>query len=339
MKYVFNLAAIAVICSALNFALPLSADCFPDGAPAVIKVEKETIRTGGNTMLGRARAYADWPTGGQWYGTVNAEFWFRPAGGRADILIAGGASGSDNNRVYGRGDTRNPSVFWTTDLESRGEGSYFVRGSGAFACSNFILGVLTGDSTLHPVQRPAISGLDGVRWLGGLSDPDHGYYNAVRLTANSNRQPEDVTIGTPEWSVTQNPEKIGLSCSTCAQVDATSKAPSVGCVEAEKVKLRVSYSGFLSPEFTLTVNQPDYLLWQRQTDVGVSRGPEDDGFLSRIEYVIVDECGCAMSNIKVNENFTVFGSDYPGEDWPEPVESNWSDFQDPPFKWLEPISN
>ena len=102
------------------------------------------------------------------------------------------------------------------------------------------------------VERPTISGINAIWWLGGGSDPNNGYYNQAALTADPKGAPE-----TPYWTVAPGSTKISLSCTSCTQNVVTSEQPSSGCVY--DIGIKVSVGGLDSDVFVFSVNQPSWL--------------------------------------------------------------------------------
>lgn len=74
---------------------------------------------------------------------------------------------------------------------------------------------------------PTITGVNAFWWLGSGILSDGGYYAQAAWTANANG-----ATGTPTWHVNTvvGGGNVSLSCGTCANTEATSTAPSNGCV-------------------------------------------------------------------------------------------------------------
>jgi hypothetical protein len=65
------------------------------------------------------------------------------------------------------------------------------------------------------VSRFYISGLNGIWWLGGGSEPADEYYNQGALTANKNCGASDICNEASYWTVTLDFQKLSLSYSVC----------------------------------------------------------------------------------------------------------------------------
>ncbi len=161
---------------------------------------------------------------------------------------------------------------------------------------------------------PTISGLNAVWWLGAGIVGDGGvcsgqstpcYYAESQLTSNPNGAP-----GSPTWTVVQNGQgRISLSCYTCANPVATAQSVSSGC--SYDIQITVSYGGYSSAPFGMTVAAPEYTILQTgypQTTTVYQ------GFYTDYVWGLVSSCGGYMGGIDANEKFGTFQN---------PITNNW----------------
>jgi hypothetical protein len=90
---------------------------------------------------------------------------------------------------------------------------------------------------------------------------------------------------------------VSLSCNNCANPVATALSPSGGCYF--DIQLYVSYGGYSSNAFNVTIVAPSYTNLQ-------SGYPKNDiwmvtGYKSTYEWQVVDSCGSADGGIDANE--------------------------------------
>lgn len=169
------------------------------------------------------------------------------------------------------------------------------------------------------VSRPYISGLNGIWWLGGGSDPANGYYNQGALTANKNCGAGDICNETPYWTVTLNPQKISLSCTVCNSNVATSLVPSQSLGD---ITILIDIGGFQSPAFNYTVNAPYRM---SSSSPYVLDQTYQDGYWSYIYYRTYDLFGNAMPSIALNEQFGAFVNDQ-ANNWAKPTAGGLSQY-------------
>ena len=210
-------------------------------------------------------------------------------------------------------------IGWVDQPSSVGVGTFSINNTHTFESQCGHDRTEYSDYSLL-VQRPTISGVDTIWWLGGGSDPSNGYYNTSALTSDPKGAPE-----VPIWSVPFGGGKMSLSCSICTSNTATSQAPSSGC--QYDITIKVSVGGLNSENFLMSVNQPSYL---ESLGPPVDAGWNAAGFKSTIPYRIRDHCNNPLSSIAVNEQFGPFVNDT-SNNWPKPTPSNTSGFSGPGF--------
>ena len=163
---------------------------------------------------------------------------------------------------------------------------------------------------------PTISGVNAVWWLGTGIIGDGGlcsgkttacYYAKSQLMSNPNGAP-----GSPSWTVVQNGEgKISLSCYNCANPVATAQSVSTAC--SYDIQLKVSYGGYSSASFGMTVAAP-------QSTTPQANYPYTDsvyqGFYTYFLWGVTSSCGgYILGGIDANETFGTFSN---------PTTNNWA---------------
>lgn len=165
---------------------------------------------------------------------------------------------------------------------------------------------------------PTISGVSAFWWLGSGILADGGtcsghtgpcYYAQSQLTSNPNGAP-----GTPSWTVVQNGQgRVSLSCNDCANPVATAESPSGSCYP--DIQIYVSYGGYSSAPFNVTIVAPSYTNLSQNYPQDYAWYPEGiAGFQSYWAWDIVDSCGFLDGGIDANEAFGTFVDDI-ANDW------------------------
>jgi hypothetical protein len=169
---------------------------------------------------------------------------------------------------------------------------------------------------------PTISGVNAFWWLGSGILYDGGgcltipqgacYYAQSTLTSNANGAP-----GTPTWSVYRGAPggNVSLSCTTCTSTVATATAPSYGCTA--DVTIYVSYGGYYSAPFNLTIVTPS--TFTVQSGYPTDSADTSHGYISNYVWNLTDSCGYSDPSLDGHETFGTFYTDYTGTDWPFPT--------------------
>lgn len=245
------------------------------------------------------------------------------------LLSATNDAGSGKGQPVGR--------QYTSILQALGPGTFNLNSyhhGYAETCNQYAPPYRNGVSgyvygAAFPVARPTITGLNGVWWLGGGSDPANGYYNAIDLTAHPNGAPE-----TPYWWVPNNPQKVSLTCSVCGVQALYSAAASSSC--AYDVTVKVSVGGFESDPFNVVVNAPASL----SKDAVTPHLDNGAGYASWVGYYTLDICNAQMTTLANNEEFGTFTNN--GTGWVPPSSQGYSGFINlapgDPRHWSDVIS-
>jgi hypothetical protein len=106
---------------------------------------------------------------------------------------------------------------------------------------------------------------------------------------------------------------VSLSCYNCANPIATALSPSGGCYS--DIQIYVSYGGYSSAAFNVTINAPTitYLQSGYPTNAAYYYAGYP-GFDSTYQWSVVDACGNDVSGIDANE---VLGTNY------NDISNNW----------------
>ncbi len=303
-----------------NFLLVLTATACVQGSAVAQCVGFNTKNWGGRDVI-RLAGNSVFSWGASFTTGLYAYRWK----GRVQATVRVNGSTIHTGDVQG-GWNQTAEISWTDQPSSVGVGTFSINNTHTFQsqCNHNITKNTAYSLT---VQRPTISGVNAIWWLGGGSDPSNGYYNASALTADPKGAPE-----VPSWSVPVGSGKMSLFCFICTSNTATSQAPSSGC--QYDIIIRVSVGGLDSDNFLMSVNQPSYL---------ESLGPPADagwnaaGFKSTIPYRIRDHCNYALPSIAVNEQFGPFINDT-SNNWPKPTPVNISGFSGSGFSDVVGIS-
>ncbi len=261
-------------------------------------------REGGNAITGYPAAFVDGPYWWQWDINLTARQW-----------ISGGATFRPQQSTgwiayYA-------SFSWSDTLSSLGPGTFNQSSSAQYRCvaSPYYTNSRPEASGSVTIQRPSVTGTDGIWYLGrpGLSDPTNGFYNAAALTGNKNC---DSCTSSLTWDVSPA-GALTFSPSSGNSTDAFAQTSSSSCTK--DIIVRAKIDGFPSDPFKMIINRPNFT-----TKIGVSHGgcgrpgttcPATNGFSSLVELYMFDLCGYLIPSIAVNETFGSFTPD---------TANNWS---------------
>lgn len=232
-----------------------------------------------------------------------------------------------NGQVYsGRSDVRatagyggNATNQWHDDPRAAGFGAYAtsnthrVEPDADFCPYDSPSAFSTSNSAT--VVKPTVDtlGMPGTWWLGGGSDPQNGFYNAVLLVYSDSSSP--LPPGTPYWQIIDNADQATLSCTSCTSVNLYSARSTAadGPCDQNYVKVTVSIGGLSSDAANLVINTPRDLVSVPPPDYYAWGGT--DGYETDIYYQTRDRCGYALQSIAINEQFPA--------GWQNAIPNNW----------------
>ncbi|MFN7919362.1 MAG: fibronectin type III domain-containing protein [Bryobacteraceae bacterium] len=317
---------------------PLAAGCVVD-----VAVIKRTRRVNGNRLVGTVIAFAKSGAWQNWGASVSGELWYRDSAGNTQRLANGsapfrflqpivtgpGPTGDPESPSY-EPDPNNPS--WSSgpiDLEPRGNGQYWVRGTGTFtsvACLSSPPPIGPLDGPLRDIRRPSAPKVmpdypDQMHFLGPGRLSSGQYRASTRLVSGNSNYEEYNTFTNRVWRVEESPGtgyvQTPLNCDAtyCREVPLRALKASDACRQ-KTVKIYNDYDGFRSDPLELWINRP------YQTGPTSTAPPEEDqgGYKTRVTFEVQDACGDAMSDYGINEQFSNAATQ-PGVNWPPLEES------------------
>jgi len=300
------------------------------------RVTKGTHRTDGNHMEGYSVAWASAGDWWHWVAVAHGVFYFTPSGGSPQQLADGYSSGPLSGGDWS--DPENPRWDADTDLDSKGNGAYFVSGWGDFfsTCGDQYYNIGYGQSPNNSVTRPTIVGPNPSQpnwafwYLGGAPSID-GYYVQAGLQGVPNWSAPPGQQVNYSWVATAQPTKVSINPTNGTSTVLTSRTASDGMVYDVKIVFKVD--GFSSEEFPIHINRPDHLNFPTSI-ISVPSGTGCPGYEASIDYTGRDLWGYALVKITTNETFTNWGvgNTPPVSGWPKAAQAVWNPSD--PNEWV-----
>lgn len=210
--------------------------------------------------------------------------------------------------------------MWVDTLSTLGPGTFNQSVSVQYRCvaPPFSAASRPTDSGFVSIQRPSVSGTDGIWYLGrpGLSDPYNGLYNAAALVGNKNCASCTSAL---TWEVVPA-GALTFSPSTGSSTDAYAQTSSASCTK--DITVRAKIDGFPSAPFKMIINRPSFttkiqVLHGGCGRPGVTCPVGAVGYSSLVQYYMFDLCNYLIPSIALNETFGPFFPDITNN-WPNP---------------------
>lgn len=223
-------------------------------------------------------------------------------------------TGTTANRDGVSSTTLRPQIWGPGDWKQKTWGSFTCNAqnpAGTWSVQQVIQGPIS-------IQRPTISGVDAIWYLGspGLSDPTNGIYNTSALSGNKNCASCTSAL---QWEVSPA-GALSFSPTSGASTTATSQRSSSSCTR--DITVRAKLDGFYSDPFNMIINRPNFTIKNN-----VSHGPcgragttpcSGPGYASLVQLYIFDLCSYHIPSIAINEQFGAFYPDM-SNNWPNPT--------------------